>query len=141
MLLFKRNGIGLSKCRAQAYDGTYAMSSEASGAASVIKNVQPLAECTHCRSHILNLAISCACRNQSIKTFMDNLTSVCNFPENSPKRQKYFECFLGFYKTDLNLPETKLEIHIICYTKQQFSLFTVFTTVLTKTGLGMQNLK
>ena len=38
---------------------------------------------------------------------MDNLTSVCNIFENSPKRQKYFECFLEFYKVDLNLPETK----------------------------------
>ena len=38
---------------------------------------------------------------------MDNLTSVCKFFENSPKRQKYFECFLEFYKVDLNLPETK----------------------------------
>ena len=40
---------------------------------------------------------------------MYNLTSVCNFFENSPKRQKYFECFLEFYKVDLNLPETKRE--------------------------------
>ena len=38
---------------------------------------------------------------------MDNLTTVCNFFENSPKRQQYFKCFLEFYKVDLNLPETK----------------------------------
>ena len=31
---------------------------------------------------------------------MDNLTSVCNFFENSPKQQRYFECFLEFYKVD-----------------------------------------
>ena len=38
---------------------------------------------------------------------MDNLTSVCKFFENSPKQQKYFECFLEFYKVDLHLTETK----------------------------------
>ena len=39
---------------------------------------------------------------------MNNLTSICNFSENLPlKRQKYFECFLEFYKVDLNLRETK----------------------------------
>ena len=55
LLLLQRNGIDLSKCCAQAYDGTSAMSSEASGAVSVIKKEQPLAEYTHCRNHILNL--------------------------------------------------------------------------------------
>ena len=46
MLLLQRNGIDLSKCRAQAYDGASAMSSEASGAVSVIKKEQPLVEKT-----------------------------------------------------------------------------------------------
>ena len=40
---------------------------------------------------------------------MNNLTSFSMFFENSPKRQKYFGCFLEFYKVDLNLPETKRE--------------------------------
>ena len=34
-----------------------------------------LAEYTHCRNHILNLAIIYACKNQSIKKVMDNLTA------------------------------------------------------------------
>ena len=37
---------------------------------------------------------------------MENLTLAFNFFENLPK-QKYFECFLEFYKVGLNLPETK----------------------------------
>ena len=61
---------------------------------------------------------------------MDNLTSVCNFFENSPKQQKYFECFLEFHKVYLNLPETNRKeiiglaktIQIVCYTKQQFPI-------------------
>ena len=74
---------------------------------SVIKKEQPVAEYTRCRNHILNLAISYPCKNQSIKKIMDNLTSIYNCFENSPKRQKCFECFLEFYKVDLNQPETK----------------------------------
>ena len=106
LFLLQRNGIDLSKRRSQAYDGASAMGSEASGAVSVIKKEQPLAEYTHCRNHILNLVISYACKNQSIKKFINNLTSVCNFFKNLPNRQKYFECFLELYKVDLNLPET-----------------------------------
>ena len=80
------------------------MSSEAWG---VIRKEQPLAEYTHCRNHILNLAISCTCKNQSIKEILDNLTSLCIFFENLPKRQKCFEYFWEFNKVNLNLPETK----------------------------------
>ena len=40
---------------------------------------------------------------------MDNLTSVSSFFLNSPKLKKYFECFLEFYKVDLNLPKSKLQ--------------------------------
>ena len=50
---------------------------------------------------------------------MDNLTSVCNFFENSPKRKKYFKCFLEFYKADLNQPETKWK-EIIGLTKTRW---------------------
>ena len=39
-----------------------AMSSDASGTVSEIKKEQPLAESTHCRNHILNLAITYACK-------------------------------------------------------------------------------
>ena len=39
---------------------------------------------------------------------MDNLASVSvYFFGNSPKRQRFFELSLEFYKVDLNLPETK----------------------------------
>ena len=38
---------------------------------------------------------------------MDNLTSVCLFFENSPKRQKFFEYFIEYYKDELNLPDIK----------------------------------
>ena len=90
MLLLQKNRIDLSRCPAQADDGASTMISESSRAISIIKKEQPLAEYAHHRNHILNLAISYACKNQSIKKFMDNLTSVCKFFENLPKRQKNF---------------------------------------------------
>ena len=37
---------------------------------------------------------------------MDNLTKACNFFENLPKPQKYFEYFLELI-VDLNLPQTR----------------------------------
>ena len=42
---------------------------KASGVVSVIKKGQPLAEYTEYRNHILNLATSYACKNQSIKIY------------------------------------------------------------------------
>ena len=38
---------------------------------------------------------------------MDNVISVFNLFESSPKRKINFECFLKFHKVDLDLPETK----------------------------------
>ena len=52
LLLVQINGIDLSKCRVQAYDRAYAMNSEATGAVSVIKNEQPLAEYAQYWNHI-----------------------------------------------------------------------------------------
>ena len=59
----QRNDTNISNCRAQAYDGASAMSSSRYGAVSVLKKDQPLVRYTHCRNHILNLAICFACKN------------------------------------------------------------------------------
>ena len=96
--LLEKSEIDIEKCRAQAYDGASAMSDSISEAASVIKKQERLAEYTHCRNHILNSVISFACKNQPHKQFIDNLTSVCFFFENSPKRQKFFGNFIEYCK-------------------------------------------
>ena len=41
---------------------------------------QPLPEYTH---HVLNLAINYACKNQSVKKFMNNLTAVWKFTKTT----------------------------------------------------------
>ena len=78
--LLEKDEIDIEKCR--EYDGASATYGNSSGAASVIKKQQLLAKYTHCRNLILNLAISFAYKNQSVKKFMDNLTSVCFSFEN-----------------------------------------------------------
>ena len=103
----QRNDINISNCRPQAYNGASAISSDRCGTVSVLKKEPPLAEYTHCKNHILSLAIRFACENQSIRKCMDNLTTLCFFFENSPKRQSYLENFIEFYREKLNLSETR----------------------------------
>ena len=83
------------------------MRSEISGVATFIKKQQPLAGCTHCRGHAINHAITVACKNKSVQKFMDNLTTVCYFFDNSRKRQQYSELLIHFYGEKLQLNESK----------------------------------
>ena len=53
--LLQKTDINISNCRAQAYDGASAMSSDRCGAVSVLKKEQPLAEYTHCRNRMFLL--------------------------------------------------------------------------------------
>ena len=75
----ENNGIKVANWKIQAYDGAKVMRSEISGVATFIKKQQPLAGYTHCRGHAINHAITFACKNKSVQTFMDNLTTVCYF--------------------------------------------------------------
>ena len=47
---------------------------------------------------------------------MDDLSSVCYFFANSPKRQQYFEKFIDFYKKYLKFCESN-RMHIIGLSK------------------------
>ena len=75
----ENNGTKVAEWKTQAYDGVKVMRSEISGVATFIKKQQPLAGYTHCRGHAINHAITFACKNKSVQTFMDNLTTVCYF--------------------------------------------------------------
>ena len=82
-----KHKIYLERCRSQVYDGASAMASKSKGALAVIKRQQPQVEFVHCRSHCINLAVVFACKNEVIRGFMADLTSVCFFFANCPKRQ------------------------------------------------------
>ena len=56
--VLSRNGLDVKNIRGQAYDGASAMSSGNVGTQAQIKAKNPLALYTHCRSHVLNLAVA-----------------------------------------------------------------------------------
>ena len=74
-----------------------------------LRKQEALKEYTQCRPHEVNLTIRFACENQPIQKFMDNLTTVFYYFDNSPKRQQYFELLISFHGTKLQLHETKGE--------------------------------
>ena len=101
------NGIDIHGCRAQAYDGASAMSSNVRGASAVIKEHKAKAEYTHCRNHVINLAVAYACKNRIFQNMMDTITSTSDFYRNSPKRNQYFELFVTYHSKNLNISDSK----------------------------------
>lgn len=84
-------GLNLQMCRGQGYDGASNMSGMMKGASSIIRSKFPKALYFHCASHKLNLCIAHSCQLTSITNMMDVITSLANFFNYSPKRQKCFE--------------------------------------------------
>ena len=74
-----------------------------------IKKNEPRATYTHCRNHVLTLAIAKVCQNASIKRFMTSLTEACSFLDTSPKKLKWFELFTNFYKKELSVSESEIK--------------------------------
>ena len=58
---------------------------------------------------------------------MDNLTNLCSFFKNSPKRQRYFENFTEFYRETLNLSETRYFERYKAYETYLLSIIDKFT--------------
>ena len=54
-------GVPLEYCAGQAYDGASNMSGVSSGCAQHITSINPKVVYTHCKSHLLNLALVKAC--------------------------------------------------------------------------------
>ena len=97
----------IGDCRGQAYDGAAAISSDRCGAQAEVRKEAPNAAYTHCRSHVINLAIVAACKNQSITNMMDVISSVNLFYNYSPKRNWYFEKFLNFFREEMGFTEVQ----------------------------------
>jgi hypothetical protein len=56
-------GLDMSTLVAQGYDGAAVMSSSKNGVQAKVKEKHPNVTYVHCRSHVLNLAISSGCRS------------------------------------------------------------------------------
>ena len=95
------------------------MSSANKGVSAIVKEQQPKAPYVHCRGHCINLSIACSCKNEVVRALMDDISSVCYFFANSPKRQQFFERFITFYKEDLKVCESNRS-HIIGLSKTRW---------------------
>ena len=84
-------GLLLSDLVAQGYDGASVMSSDKNGVQAKIKEKYPNATYVHCRSHVLNLAVSSGCNSvPPIRNLFDNVQKLTWFLVGSAKRKEIF---------------------------------------------------
>ena len=83
----ENNGLDLSKCRGQGYDGAANMSGVYTGVQARISEKEPLAQYVHCAAHNLNLALNDSVKNvPGVRNFFDTVESLYNFFGHSIKR-------------------------------------------------------
>ena len=76
----------MEECHGQGHDGAGNMAGKLSGVAARILRQYDKAVNVHCGSHILNLCVASSCKIEVICNMMDNVHSVSDFFNNSPKR-------------------------------------------------------
>jgi hypothetical protein len=79
-------GLRMEECRGQGYDGAGNMAGKFSGVGARILRSYEKAVYVHCGSHILNLCVVSACSIEMVRKMMDDVRSVSDFFNNSPKR-------------------------------------------------------
>ena len=94
-------GLELNMCRGQGYDGAANMAGLCNGAAKLFQCTYPKAIYFHCASHKLNLCVAQSCRLSGIGNLMNNISSLSNFFNLSPKRQKCLEDHVAQYSNSL----------------------------------------
>eukprot|EP00057_Strongylocentrotus_purpuratus_P005147 XP_003730316.1 PREDICTED: 52 kDa repressor of the inhibitor of the protein kinase-like [Strongylocentrotus purpuratus] len=107
MSILRRNGLDVKNIRGQAYDGASAMSSSNVGTQAQIKAQNPLALYTHCRSHVLNLAVAGSCKVQALRNVIGIINELYLFFQLSPKRQRYLEFVLQVYAPEQKVKKLK----------------------------------
>ena len=76
---------------ALGYDGASVMSSSKNGVQAKVKEVYPNATYVHCRSHVLNLAVSSGCQSvPPIRNLFDSVEKLTWFLSGSAKRKATF---------------------------------------------------
>ena len=84
-------GLNMSCLVAQGYDGASVMSSSKNGVQAKVKEVYPNATYVHCRSHVLNLAVSSGCQSvPPIRNLFDSVEKLTWFLSGSAKRKATF---------------------------------------------------
>lgn len=90
----KELGLDISNLRGQAYDGGSNMAGHFQGVQARIKQLNPLAVYIHCASHQLNLVLSHACLEPSIRNASGTIKEVINFVKDSAQRVHKMENIL-----------------------------------------------
>lgn len=98
------NGIDVSRCRGQCYDGASAMSSERVGVQKRVRDLSPRAIYVHCNSHVLNLSIASSSKLPQIRNMIDSINETFLFFRNSPKRQHLLESII-----ENQLPDSRVQ--------------------------------
>lgn len=88
-------GFDMTLCRGQGYDGAGNMAGKCVGAAKLLRDKYPKAFYLHCASHRLNLCVVHCLQLTSVSNMFSVVTSIANFFNFSPKRQKCLEDNVG----------------------------------------------
>jgi len=84
-------GLNLEHMRGQGYDGASNMGGKYRGAQARVKELYPLAMCTHCCKHVLNLVISTSSQLPVIKNAMATISDMRIFLSRSAQRVSIFQ--------------------------------------------------
>lgn len=107
LTLLDKHGLDVQDIRGQSYDGASAMSSDERGAQALIRDKNPLALYTHCRSHVLSLAIGKACKVQDLRNMVDVINEIYLYFHLSPKRQRFLDDVLQAYAPESRVQKLK----------------------------------
>jgi len=105
--LLKKHGLNIQNVRGLSFDGASSMSGERFGAQAIIRMKNPLALYTHCRSHVLNLAIAHSCSIQVLRNMIDVINEIYLFFHLSPKRQRFLELVLDAFALETCVKKLK----------------------------------
>ena len=84
-------GLDMSTLVTQGYDGAAVMSSSKNGVQAKVKEKYPNVTYVHCRSHVLNLAISSGCSSvPPVRNLFDSVEKLSWFLGGSAKRKEIF---------------------------------------------------
>lgn len=81
----KSIGLHMEDCCGQGYDGAGNIAGKYSGIATQIQTLHEKACHVHCNSHVLNICMASCCQIPLIRDMMDDVHSVSNVFNNSPK--------------------------------------------------------
>ena len=115
--------LDLNNIRGQGYDGASNMSSNRVGVQALIRQQSPLAFCTHCSGHCLNLVICHSCNLPIVRNVIDKLKATCLFFVNSPKRNGLLCEIVSSNVVDMNKRKPLIDL---CRWAEQHSAYQHF---------------